>query len=613
MRKPFLLAGFWLLMITSQLTLLAQEIQMGIPTETDYQEYFRQEQWEKCYPVLRPLFQMQPELYQKDFLEVLWRLNKTEELTSTLNLLQKQFSETSAAWAYQIRWHHKQGIQGRKQKQLERNLIQQYQNNPDALRECIGYLSQWALYDEGLNLIALFSNNSIRSQLILDEADLLYKKGEVASMIQRYLDAAEQAWLPWVEIYQRFQTCLGYDDQQGGFKNPILIQEVAQRVQKNPQNRTLQEFLQFLYLNRGDLEPALKHAASLDRRYEENGIRFMAVADAAAIAQNQQVLEQAYALIIKKGISHPYYFNAYQALISKDIKNITTNAQLSKKTLDSIEIILQDLTLKCADPANKVAFQELRTQLWWNMDRDVALAISDSLLQWSFLNTLLKAEHKLKHGELLLKNNQLWEARLCFGQIEKEHKYEVVAQDAKYKSALLSFYQGDFVWAKTQADILKGATSKRISNDAVSLSLLIGDALALDSNEAPLRMFSKAQLFEIQGHYDWALLTYDSVNSQFNEHTLADDVLYSKAKTYLQLGRNKEALTVLEQIGQYYSDQLYGDDALWQRIQILLQLNSSDTRVKALAQELIIQYPASLYVPQAQAILLATETLRPAP
>jgi len=59
----------------------------------------------------------------------------------------------------------------------------------------------------------------------------------------------------------------------------------------------------------------------------------------------------------------------------------------------------------------------------------------------------------------------------------------------------LSYFIGEFGWAKIQLDVLKAATSKLIANDAMELSLLIGDNLNNDSTTVELEMFSKADLY----------------------------------------------------------------------------------------------------------------------
>src|SRR5207237_6465984 len=104
------------------------------------------------------------------------------------------------------------------------------------------------------------------------------------------------------------------------------------------------------------------------------------------------------------------------------------------------------------------------------------------------------AELKLDLGDLLLITGDVWEASLTYSQVEKAFKYEPIGQEAKFRNAKVAYYVGDFKWSKSQLDVLKGATSKLIANDAMDLSLIISDAIGIDTNAVPLQMFASAEL-----------------------------------------------------------------------------------------------------------------------
>lgn len=577
-----------------------QQIVMGTSTSNAHEVYCNQEQWDSCYVYLKPIFYSQPEYYFSSYVKVLWNLKKLDELETVCVEMQKYFPDEIYAYAYQMRLYNFKNISGRKLKSLERKLYKRFQNNTDKIHQLCLVFSDFMMYDAGIKFL-----NSIREAqhtdiLILDEADLLYKKGDIEAMVKRYLDAAESQIIPWPEIYQRFQTCLGYDDHNGGFKNPILIQQVYERVQRNPDQRAFQEFLQFLYLHRGELSAALKHAETLDRRYQENGFRFLNIAHAASELNQTETMFLAYAALLKKGKLNPYYLEASLRILDYKLTPIERCKYLTWAQADSLNTIIIQLQQDCHDILNKVKLEDLRCNVWWYLNPDKALAIASEIIQWPALTPMQRAEYKLKLSDRYVMNNLLWDAQLYNAQVEKDFKYESLAQEAKFKNAQISFYQGEFNWSKTQADILKGATSKLISNDAIALSLLIGDALAIDSNDAPLRVFSRAMLHTVQGRFDVALAVYDSVNSQFNSHTLADDVMFQKAQIYLKLQRYTEALDMFNQIHLYYAFDLYGDDALWQIICIYDQLHYSNTDVRTKAYAFLERYPGSIYIPQVQ-------------
>lgn len=136
-------------------------------------------------------------------------------------------------------------------------------------------------------------------------------------------------------------------------------------------------------------------------------------------------------------------------------------------------------------------------------------------------------------ADIYLISGEIWEASLLYSQVEKDFKYEAIGQEAKFRNAKLSFYAGDFAWAKSQADVLKGATTKLISNDALDLSLIISDAIAVDTNEAPLKLFACADLMIRQHKYEDAIIKMDSINILYSSNTLGDDIYFKKAQIYM--------------------------------------------------------------------------------
>ncbi len=76
--------------------------------------------------------------------------------------------------------------------------------------------------------------------------------------------------------------------------------------------------------------------------------------------------------------------------------------------------------------------------------------------------------------------------------MDKAFRDDPLGHQARFSNARLSFYIGEFNWAKSQLDILKAATSKLIANDAMQLSLLISDNMDNDSAENALRYIAMA-------------------------------------------------------------------------------------------------------------------------
>ena len=183
-----------------------------------------------------------------------------------------------------------------------------------------------------------------------------------------------------------------------------------------------------------------------------------------------------------------------------------------------------------------------------------------------------------------------------YQQVYQDFKYDVLGQTAKFRNTKLSFYIGEFGWAKAQADILKTATDKLISNDAIALSILITENIDPDSTTVALAMFARADMLDMKHQSVKALEILDSIPLLFRYHPILDDVLMKKAEICQKIREYNASDSLLCLVTRVYGSDVLGDRALYQRA--LLQ----ETRIgnKALAmelyRELIDKYPGSIYV-----------------
>ena len=130
----------------------------------------------------------------------------------------------------------------------------------------------------------------------------------------------------------------------------------------------------------------------------------------------------------------------------------------------------------------------------------------------------------------------------------------------------------------------------------MSLGLLIMDNMGLDSSTDALLMYSRADLYDFTNRDDAALLTLDSLLTQFPAHSLTDEVLYRKAAIYSSKGDYVKAAELYQEIVTTYPEDILGDDSLFR----LAELYENKLNDKMKAQELygsfLEKYPGSLYV-----------------
>jgi tetratricopeptide (TPR) repeat protein len=211
------------------------------------------------------------------------------------------------------------------------------------------------------------------------------------------------------------------------------------------------------------------------------------------------------------------------------------------------------------------------------------------------LDNRFKSECKLDLGDIYVLKGEVWEAMLLYGQVDKEFLEDPLGQEAKFRNAKLSYYLGEFDWARAQLDVLKTATTQLIANNAIELSLQIQDN-TIDSNEEPMRWFARADLFYFQNRLADALVVLDSINLVYPKHELADDVVFKRAEIAIKQKNYTLAAQLFEQVYNEHGSGILGDNALY----TLAQLNESKLNNLEQARkqyELFIEkYPGSFFL-----------------
>lgn len=429
-------------------------------------------------------------------------------------------------------------------------------------------------------------------------AEVYKRKGDLKSMINEYLDAIVFKESELYTAQNFLQNALGYDDNEGGFKNPVLKQELYKRIQQHPDKIVLAEFLIFIQNQQKDFEGAFVQSKAIDKRLKEDGRRLYDLAKLCISNENYETASKCFQYVIDKGDKYSYYDIATIDLVNCDYQYLTQKPNPTNEELTSLEAKFMKVVekYKGSQLANNLISNLAKLQTYFLNKPDAAIALVEEIINNPGIDPLVKAEFKIQLGDIHLIKNTIWDASLLYSQVEKDFKFEPIGQEAKFRNAKLSFYAGDFKWAKTQADVLKGSTTKLIANDALDLSLIITDAIGVDTNAAPLARFSAADLLIVQHKYTEAIAEMDSINKLFPTHTLGDDINFKKADIFTKLGKYTDAEKMYKDILEYYPEELYGDDALFKLAEVYEKKLNDIEKAKQTYQDVLTKYPGSIYV-----------------
>ncbi len=426
------------------------------------------------------------------------------------------------------------------------------------------------------------------------------EKGDKAAMISEYLDALEINDSYIQTVQNSLQTSFASDADQK--QNELLKTELLKRIQRNPDKTILSEFLIWIQIQQRDWEGAFVQGKALDKRKKEEGKRIMALGQLFAQNESYDMAAKAYQYVIAKGSGNGYYMQARMELLNVSYQKVVSKGNYTQADLKELEnnfnVTINELG-KSAGTA-PILKNLAHLQAFYLNKPTGAIDLLEEAIALPQLTLQAQADCKLEQADILLMTGDIWEASLRYSQVEKSFKHDEIGQEAKFRNAKISYYTGDFKWAQAQLDVLKGATAKLIANDALELSMRISDALAIDTNEAPLLIFARADLLAFQNKDELAITTLDSINSLYPGHALADDILYKKAQIALKHADYTKAAAYYDTIIKKFGEDILGDDALFKLADITENQFKETDKAKEMYQQLLEKYPASLYVVEAR-------------
>jgi tetratricopeptide (TPR) repeat protein len=381
----------------------------------------------------------------------------------------------------------------------------------------------------------------------------------------------------------------------------MLRTALYKRIQKDPQQTVYVNLLIWQFLQQKEFDQALNQALALSRRDNDDGNNIFELCQTLISNEAYDTAIRGYEYIISKGKDNQLYIPAKIELINT--KNLLVTAgKYTQADLLSLEKDYQDLINEFGK-TNSTAFamQKLAHLEAFKLHKlNEAQQLLEEAVKIPNLRVNLLNSCKLDLGDIYLMNGQPWEATLLYSQVETAYPNTSLGQDAKFRNAKLSYYTGDFKWAKGQLDILKAATSQLIANDALNLSLLISDSLLADTAGSALKMYARADLQIFEEQPEKAFLILDSINVKYPGNSLSDDILMAKARILIQQKNYTEAVTPLKKIVDEHPFDLWADDAVFMLGDLYENHLNNKELAKNLYQKIITDYPGSLWINEAR-------------
>ena len=563
-------------------------------------QYFQSGEYEKAAVILKKLFDknQNSDYYFQKYIEALIAMEDYEKAESEVkseikkhpdymqlyvtygNLLERQFRDDEAKEQFDL-------------------AIENLPPDVNIINKLGNSFHRLARYDQAIEVFKkggqLLGNDR---QFANSMANIYQQKGETKEMIKYYILASNMD----IKRLDRFKTY---------FQRHLVTQEnkeelrrqLYEKIQEEPDNVVYPELLEWVYVEKSEYKNALRQARAMDRKYEEDGSRVKNIGDIAYTAGDYDTAIKAFEYVTQnKSINSDLYIDSKRQILQSKRKQITKNLSYTSSDLDSLqreyEIFIEEFGVNARTEYIVKEYADFLA-LYMN-DLDGAIKVLKDLVELQSVGRYVRANSKISLADYYLMQGDIWESTLLYSQVEKAFKEEYLGEVARFKNAKLFYYAGNFEWAQEQFSILKAATSRLISNDAIDMSIFIMDNMGLDTTDVPLKMFSEAELLTVQNKYDASFAKLDSIMEIYPEHGLEDDIKYQKANLHLKLRDYDKALELYTDVYENYVEEIRADNSLFAAAEIYEFYLEDLEKAKELYEKLFIDFSNSTYAVEAR-------------
>ena len=428
-------------------------------------------------------------------------------------------------------------------------------------------------------------------------ADLYRRKGTTDKMIHYYLLSLLNTPNRANSLKNLFQRYLGEED----FEE--LQRQLYVMVQDHPEEVSYPELLQWVFIHKKDYTRALRQARALDRKYDENGSRIYEIGSIAQNAKDYDSAIRAYQYIIEnKGPNTRFYISAKLQLLDCKRNKVTQNFDYTQDELIELEDEYESFLSEFGKNSQTIFLVKdyAKFQALYLNNIDKAISLLEEVKSFGGVTPEVRSNIKIDLGDYYLIKGDIWEATLLYSQVDKAFKEGVLGERARYRNAMLSYYNGDFEWAQQQFNILKAATTKLISNDAIDMSVFIMDNLNLDTTALPLQLYAQAELLVYQNKYDEAFQALDRIEKDFPGHGLKDDLLYIKAQIYKRKKQYDLTELYLQDIIDNHSEEIRCDNAMMELAELYQNILGMPDKAKDLYEKIFLNFSDSTFAIEAR-------------
>lgn len=373
-------------------------------------------------------------------------------------------------------------------------------------------------------------------------------------------------------------------------------------LQKYPENTVFDELLLWVFIQQKKFNSALRQANAMDKRNQTEGKNLMDLARICLSNKDFSLATKCYESVVAFGEDGYFFVNAKMGALETSYLMVVVNGNYTdedvNKLIGSYNEMIQVFGRNTQTARSIKQLSDI--YIFYKHDLIAGTKLLKELVEMPRLASKERGEYKLALGDAMVMQNLVWDAALYYGQVDKAFKEDALGQEAKFRNARLSYFQGDFDWSINQLDVLKTATSQLIANNALELSLLIKDNTGLDSSTDAMKEFANAQLLLFQNKLDESLEVLNLIPFKYPKHALEDEIYYNKAKIFEKKREYAKAEEYYQNVIKYFADDILADNAIFSLAELYQFKLNEPQKALDMYEKIIFDYNASLFVVEAR-------------
>lgn len=562
--------------------------------------YYSQGEYEKAADSYKTLFDQTHSQIHFDYLiDCYAKLGETAKAEKITN---EQIKRYPKSFYYQIKLATIYASQG-KQKDADDIYEKTIKKASKQLESCLE--AGQACLDNKADSIAkiIYENGQEKfpeNKIIVENLSKIYLHlGENDKLADCYINLLQSNTYELQFIENQLQFIL-YDNSNPKLKS-ILTTKISALADKEKKDFTFKELYLWLMLQDKNFEKAFELSKDIDIANDEDGEHVYEVGTIALSNNEYSYATDCFSYVVHKGPMADLYNSALKNLLETSYNklfktnqqpNITQIADLEKEYIKALDEISE--TKYLAEIIENLAHIQA---FYLNKQNEAIDLLKKTIDTPSYKSQ--KSNLEMELAQIYLRTNDIWGANMLFASVALNYKNNDIGHEAQLYQAKIAYFNGNFAYAQALLDVLKGSTSKLISNNAFELAQLISDNTALDTSTAALEIFARGDLLLLQGKPNEAIVTYDSIPKEFPGHSLEDEILMRKAEIAENAKDFDAMLNYLTEIEQRFSYEIFADKAIFKLAEYYDSHNDSKNAQEKY-KKLLMEYPNSLYTASAR-------------